>query len=355
MTAPVATPAEPTHDAVTSTMLRHRRLLGTVVLLGLTLVGLYVVVSLLRARTQPWLGLQTHRFEGSVFTRAPQGGASTVRVVRQGSPAARAGMQPGDRVLTIDGTAADNVRALVERHQRLQPGDRVDYVIEREGHRQTRTLTVAPLLHERRQWVGVAVRVLLVFALFLGIPAVVYKWRPDDPRALLFMLFSNTFGLSMLNFAVPGSGRPPESVIPMPDAYAHVNAVGVLLTYVCALVVSPTLLHFLALFPKPRLGPQALARALRWTYLMPAAAAWVASPVCVLVVTRQLPRPAGTWASAGVALVCALGAVMLWRARRRQTEPNVARWFDQPLLPVAASALLFTALALLLFAAVQLF
>ncbi|HTU99992.1 MAG TPA: PDZ domain-containing protein, partial [Luteitalea sp.] len=350
MTAPVATPAEPTHDAVTSALLRHRRLLGTLVLLGLMVVGLHLVVSLLRARTQPWLGLQTHRLGASVFARPGPDGAVSVGVIRQGGPAARAGLRPGDRVHTIDGIRADDVRALVGRHDQLLPGERVTYEIERDGHRHTRTLTVAPLLHERRQWVGVTVRVVLVFALFLGIPAVVYKWRPHDPRALLFMLFSNTFGLSMLNFAVPGAGRPPESVIPMPDAYMRVNAMGVLLTYVCALIVSPTLLHFLALFPKPRLAPETLARLLRWTYLIPAAVAWVASPVCVLLLTRHLPRSAGSWATAGIAVVCAMAAWSLWSRRPRTAAPQ---WMDRPLRPVSVAALLFTAAVLGALAVVQ--
>ncbi len=105
------------------------------------------------------------------------------------------------------------------RHDRLQPGDVVTFEIERGGARLTRRATAVPVLTGRWQWAGVALRVLLVFALFLGIPSIVFKWRPDDPRALLFMLFGTTFGLSMLNFSVPGLSQPPESVLPLPDAF----------------------------------------------------------------------------------------------------------------------------------------
>jgi hypothetical protein len=353
MTAPVAATAEPTHDAVTAAMLRRRRLLGTLVLVGLAVVCLYLVVALLRARTQPSLGLQTVRSGVSVFTRVAPGGPVAIRMVRHGGPAWTAGLRTGDRVTRIDGLAADNVAALAARHDRLKPGDVVTYEIERNGQRLSRQVTVGALLHRRLQWLGVATRVVLVFALFLGIPALVYKWRPHDPRALLFMLFSNTFGLSMLNFAVPGAGQPPESIIPMPDAYIRVNAAGVLITYVCALVVSPSLFHFLTLFPQPRLQPEALARLLRWTYLVPATVAWVASPVALLLLSRQVAAPARFWVNVAFAGVATAAAALLWWTRLRGHAWR-ARLRDAPAVPVAVLALSYTALVLAVFVVVNL-
>ena len=113
--------------------------------------------------------------------------------------------------------------ALIARHDRLFPGEVVTFDIERDGQPLTRRVTARPVLAGRWQWTGVAVRVLLVFALFLGIPSLVFKWRPHDPRAMLFMLFGSTFGLSMLNFSVPGLSQPPESVMPLPDAFTRFN------------------------------------------------------------------------------------------------------------------------------------
>ena len=40
---------------------------------------------------------------------------------------------------------------------------------------------------------------------------------------MLFMLFGSTFGLSMLNFSVPGLSQAPESVMPLPDAFTRFN------------------------------------------------------------------------------------------------------------------------------------
>lgn len=353
MTAPVAATAGPTHDAVTAAMLRHRRLLGTLVLVGLAVVCLYVVVALLRARTQPSLGLQTARTGVSIFTRVPTGAPVTVRMVHAGGPAWVAGLRTGDRVTRIDDLAPDDIPALTARHDKLKPGDVVRYEIERDGQRLTRQLTAGARLHLRRQWLGVGARVALVFALFLGIPALVYQWRPHDPRALLFMLFSNTFGLSMLNFAVPGAGQPPESVIPMPDAYIRVNPAGVLITYLCALVVSPTLLHFLALFPQPRLKPEPLARLLRWTYLVPALVAWVASPVALLLLSRHVASPLRVWVNVALVVAAAGAALLLWWTRLRGHAWRT-RVRNAPAVPVAVLALSYTAVVLAVFVVVSL-
>ena len=72
MTAAAPAPAEGTHDAVTAAMLRHRRLLTTLVLVGVALVSFTLVVTLLRARTQPWLGLQTARAGRRISQEAVQ-------------------------------------------------------------------------------------------------------------------------------------------------------------------------------------------------------------------------------------------------------------------------------------------
>ncbi len=317
MTAPVATPAEVTHDVVTSAMLRHRRALATLVLLALAAVCFWVVVALVRARTQPTLGVQMSRERTTMLGRPAPGAPVVVRAVRAHSVTHDGDLHPGDTVLRIDGIAVADEEALGQRHDRLQPGDVVTFEIERGGARLTRRATAVPVLTGRWQWAGVALRVLLVFALFLGIPSIVFKWRPDDPRALLFMLFGTTFGLSMLNFSVPGLSQPPESVLPLPDAFSRFNMTSLAITYACALVINPTLLHFLALFPQPRLAPVPLGRVLRWTYLVPSLVGCLAAPVIVLLFVRWLPAPARPAVALAVAAVAGAGAMRVWWTRLR--------------------------------------
>jgi serine phosphatase RsbU (regulator of sigma subunit) len=317
MTAPVATPAEATHDVVTSTMLRHRRTLATLVLLALAAVCFWVVVALVRARTQPTLGIQMSRERTTPFARPTPDAPVIVRAVRVHSVTHDGDLHAGDRVLRIDGIPVGDQTALGRRHDRLQPGDVVTFEIERDGAPLTRRVTAVPVLAGRWPWASVAVRVLLVFALFLGIPAIVFTWRPDDPRALLFMLFGTTFGLSMLNFSVPGLSQPPESVLPLPEAFSRVNLTALAVTYACALVINPTLLHFLTLFPQPRLAPAALGRVLRWTYLVPSLVSWIAAPPLVLLLARWLPAAARPAVALAVAAVAGAGATRVWWTRLR--------------------------------------
>ncbi len=347
-----AVPADVTHDSVTAAMLRHRRLLATAVMLGFAIVSVFVVVALLRARAQPWLGLVTTRTGVSIVEPTERRGDVTVRFVRPGGAAERAGLRAGDRILRIDDIEAGDVDRLAALHDRLSPGDTLTYDIERADQRLTVQVVTGAVMREPRQWIGVGTRVFVVLALFIGIPATVYRWRPNDPRALLFMLFACTFGLSMLTFAVPEASHAPQTVLPMPDAYIRMNAAALAITFIGALVVSPTLLHFLALFPQPRLAPVPLARALRWTYLLPLSIAGVGAPVAVLLAARVLPshvRHAAALTAAGVALLVA--ARLYWL--RLRSQPWRTRVLDRPGATVAVTVLTYSAVALVAFVIVH--
>jgi len=317
MTAPVPVQDEVTHDAITSAMLRHRRVLATLVLLGVAAVSFWVVVALVRARSQPTLGLQMSRGGGPSLRRSASSGSVVVRAVRARSRAANADVRAGDRVLRVDGASVGDRDALLARHDRLYPGEVVRFDIERDGQPLTRHVTAGTVLAGGWQWTGVGLRLFLVFTLFLGIPSLVFKWRPHDPRALLFMLFGSTFGLSMLNFSVPGLSQPPESVLPLPDAFLRFNMPSLAITYACALVINPTLLHFLVLFPQPRFAPATLGRLLRWTYLIPSLVGWLAAPVVVVLLVRNLPGPALLPAGLLIAALAAGAMVRLWWTRLR--------------------------------------
>jgi peroxiredoxin len=93
-----------------------------------------------------WLGAQFEQTTSKIQRVMPQ------------SPASRAGLRAGDRVLSI-GTAkieqAVDVTAAVSRHQ---PGERVDVVVQRGGERVTAAVTIAvrptPADVQRAQLVG---------------------------------------------------------------------------------------------------------------------------------------------------------------------------------------------------------
>lgn len=63
--------------------------------------------------------------------------------VYAGSPAAKAGIKAGDRLLTIDNRWTDQINDCFEAARTLRPGETVTIVLEREGKRQTLKATVA--------------------------------------------------------------------------------------------------------------------------------------------------------------------------------------------------------------------
>ncbi|RMG17192.1 MAG: PDZ domain-containing protein, partial [Planctomycetota bacterium] len=98
---------------------------------------------------------------------APGPGAP-VDGAQPGSPAARAGLREGDRIVAANGRSLTDTRALVKLLGGLRPGDRLRLEVEREGTRRTVVATLAarpaepapaPRGAERPGWLGVALEV----------------------------------------------------------------------------------------------------------------------------------------------------------------------------------------------------
>jgi putative serine protease PepD len=82
-----------------------------------------------------------HAYLGVATGDAPSGGAQVGQLV-QGGPAAKSGIQQGDRIIQIDGEpihGSDDLSASVNSRQ---PGEKVPVVVERNGQRRTLTVTL---------------------------------------------------------------------------------------------------------------------------------------------------------------------------------------------------------------------
>lgn len=86
-------------------------------------------------RARLWLGLRFERTEGSVV----------VADVQAGSPAAAAGAQKGDRIVTIDGQAINDVLRLQRMLVHKKAGDIVQFGVERDGVAKPVSVTLAAL------------------------------------------------------------------------------------------------------------------------------------------------------------------------------------------------------------------
>lgn len=79
-----------------------------------------------------------------------------VGAVGKGSPAERAGIAAGDRIVAIDGIATPDFHHLVTTVARFEPGDAVTVTLEREGRTLTRPVTLAENPRTGRALLGVS-------------------------------------------------------------------------------------------------------------------------------------------------------------------------------------------------------
>lgn len=324
----------PAHDVITDALLRHRRVVTSVVVLLVFAATLFVAVSLLLAVDQPWTGL--------TMTRTGEGDAAVVRVlgVARRSPAATAAIRAGDVIRTIDGIPAADGEALLRLHDSLRPGRTLAIRLERDGVPLERSLVVGRHLEGPRQWAGIAAQVLTVFALFYGLATLVYRWRPGDPRALLFMMVSAAIGTSLLAMVIPGGmSRPPETVVPLPEAFRRLKMADLFVVTTSGLLSGPLLLHFVLLFPRPRLAPQSLGPLLGWSYLLQVLVVVGATPAVTTWLLGSQPVPVRAAVMAAIAAAALAGGLLVWR-RHHRTSPR------QPLRrrPLAAGSLVALAI-----------
>ena len=101
-------------------------------------------------KTTGWVGIE---FDNSTIS---DGGYKIFKVI-EGSPAQKAGLQPGDILYALNGVrlAKDNSAALAKARKEWKPGQSVNYTIKREGIDREITLTLAPMPADvMARWIG---------------------------------------------------------------------------------------------------------------------------------------------------------------------------------------------------------
>lgn len=205
-----------------------------------------------------------------------------VRSVIPGSPAERAGLKAGDRIVRINGEPLKREDALVRIWLQHQPGDSVDLTIQRPGvsvpiemHATFRASGSAPAEAGVATHIGQGVLRVYPFT-FLTVGLAVLFLRLEDPNAwLVAFMFGGFIAIPAFDNAFLGV---PESVRPFAIAYRAIFDN----------MAAPLFFFFFAVFPTR----SPLDRRLPWLkWLAVAVAIFLALPLCIALL---MPASGGT-------------------------------------------------------------
>ncbi|CAN5767734.1 hypothetical protein BH24ACI4_BH24ACI4_14090 [soil metagenome] len=194
------------------------------------------------------LRAQAGEVEDGALWRA-QGEGLTAQTIAAGSPAARAGLRPGDVLIVLDGQLVGSEGDRLAILHRLRSGDSVTYTVARLRSQEMVSVLLEPVPTGSRS-LYFALASVGIFSLLVG--ASVRLRRPDHQASLHFFWLSVAFfGVLSLSF----SGRL--------DRLDWVFYWG---DVVAMLVLPPLFLHFALMFPE---RPDAWARSEPGRALMP--------------------------------------------------------------------------------------
>jgi serine phosphatase RsbU (regulator of sigma subunit) len=241
-------------------------------------------------------------------------GVGRVLMVYGGSPAERAGIRAGDRILTIDGIAVSQPDALAELDARVRTGDTVTYVVNSNGRIALLPVTVASPIRATRFLIEAAVT-LAIAACFLMVGLVVFLRRSDDRRAVVFYAMVVAAALSLLaSVGHAGAAADARGIAVQPES----DFLSVAILSFFSLSFLPITLHLALIFPHDRPVVRRRPYIIRWIYGLPVAAALIGSAFGVCVWLTRGTSGAEHDALLPLAIALAAVAVVLaaWMLRR---------------------------------------
>lgn len=274
-------------------------------------------------------------------------GPGQVFVVSPESPADRAGIRRGDRVLAIDGVPTSDHQALRRVYTGLRTGDRVTYELQRGRDVWRVELQRTSPLRHGPTLTGLLAG-LLVILTYLVISVLVAWSRPPAGHrgrpALIFYLLCLATATSLTAFLYNSTSVHTRGLLTTADFFAPQRLAVWALLLVTALAGSTLILHLALVFPRRRPLVVRHPRVLHWVHMAP----WL---LCLLpfVIIGGLMTSApgrGLVVRAGVAGAVLLSALLRLRAVHRRGAPRHPAWRLLSDHPWATSAALLATVAL---------
>ena len=192
--------------------------------------------------------------------------AAGVVMIYPGSPADRAHVVEGDRILAINGVCSCDPKKLAALEAGLHRGDVITYTIEREG----RTLRVPVRLGTPA---GSPVYVLSIIgslipaSAFLIVGLFVVLRKPDDQRAVVFFAMAVAAAVYFGGSAVLHYDMA-RGILSSQNELDAGTLFPLMLIFMCTAIFMPLLLHLSLIFPRQRPILEK-AHVLRWIYTFP--------------------------------------------------------------------------------------
>ncbi len=200
--------------------------------LGRSVLAVLVVIVLIALGVaNVTMRTQWHEVEDGVLWGNRSEGVTALEVAT-GSAGHRAGVQPGDLLIGVNGQPVERAADVVEFQHQSQSGTRLVYSLVRLGDRQVLTVSLAPLATARTMYFVLAG--VGLFTLLVG--ASVRLRRPTDQATLHFFWLCVTF-FGAFTFSFNGPLDRLDWVFYWGDAIAMT-------------ALPPMLLHFTLVFPE---------------------------------------------------------------------------------------------------------
>ena len=295
-------------------MLRKVLVLG-IVLAQVVVLGGLIVWRVLDWKDLGWAGL-SYNIDTEVERESPipafywAADSRRVEMVAPRGPADRAGVETGDRIVSVDGIEVADLDGLREIAGRSRSGDRLSYRVEGEAAARRLEIQLEDPYRHPLFIAGTATSIL-AGAVFLAISMLVYWSRPQSQVAMVFFLMCVFGAAEYLVWAVIEYDFPTmrgiAPAIVEPTMFAGLMVVGFF-----AVALVNTLLHLSLIFPRVRPVVERRPRIFVWIHCLPFLPVLV---VLSMIGAAMASRTSVGTAITGVVIAAGIPALVL-RLRR---------------------------------------